>query len=206
MPRIRILGQHTLRLCRQRVEPAPHVRHARRQPNTRITRYRDHAAKPCTRPRTDASVVGPSTRMRRPSDRVMSTRCAETAGPRPAPALCDGAAAHFIGGAPTSTGRKTPSSAVPSGAGTLPDGANRGSFSHLKIRFAFIEYRRATCATETPGVSVCSQIERFSSSHQTRFFRPFFPATAHLKMSTIDGGHYHPLHRPGRAVRPDGYP
>jgi hypothetical protein len=62
---------------------------------------------------------------------------------------------------------------VPSGAGTLPAGANRGSFSHLKIRFAFIEYRRATCATETPGVSVCSQIERFSSSDQTRFFRPF---------------------------------
>jgi len=38
------------------------------------------------------------------------------------------------------------------------------------IRFAFIEYRRATCATEIPGVNVCSQIERFPSSDQRRFF------------------------------------
>jgi len=136
----------------------------------------------------------------------MSTRCAETAGTRPAPALCDGAAATpTIGDAPISTGRKTHSRAAPFGAGTLPDGANLGSFSHLKIRLAFIEYRRATCATETPGVNVCSQIERFSSSDQSRFFKPFFPAITNLKMSTIDGGHYHPLHRPGRAVRPDGY-
>ncbi|MDM7459721.1 MAG: ATP-binding protein, partial [Paracoccus sp. (in: a-proteobacteria)] len=30
---------------------------------------------------------------------------------------------------------------------------------------------------------------RFSSSDQTRFFWPFLPAIAHLKMSTIDGGH-----------------
>ncbi|MDU9005507.1 hypothetical protein, partial [Sedimentitalea todarodis] len=37
---------------------------------------------------------------------------------------------------------------------------------------------------------------------QTRFFCPFFPAITYLKMSTIDGGHYHPLHHAGRAVRP----
>jgi len=46
---------------------------------------------------------------------------------------------------------------------------------------------------------------RFSSSDQTRFFKPFFPAITNLKMSTINGGHYHPLHHAGRAVRPDGY-
>jgi hypothetical protein len=35
----------------------------------------------------------------------------------------------------------------------------------------------------------CVQIDTFSSSDQTRFFCPFFPAIAHLKMSIINGGH-----------------
>jgi len=31
-------------------------------------------------------------------------------------------------------------------------------------------YRRATCATDTPGAQVCAQIDTFSSSDQNRFF------------------------------------
>jgi transposase len=67
-----------VRACRARVEPAPHVRHACRQPHPRIARHRNHAVSPWIRPTTDDNAVGPSTRMRRPSDKVMSTRCAVT--------------------------------------------------------------------------------------------------------------------------------
>ena len=49
-------------------------------------------------------------------------------------------------------------------------GANLGSFNQLWMRLAFIAYRRATCATDTPDTAVCVQIERFSSSDQNRFF------------------------------------
>ena len=49
-------------------------------------------------------------------------------------------------------------------------GANRASRSHLKIRFAFIEYRCATCATETPSADAWRQIKRFSSADQIRRF------------------------------------
>jgi hypothetical protein len=76
-----------------------------------------------------------------------------------------------IGGASTSTGGKTPSKAPAPDAAPFSEGANRGSFNHLKIRFAFIEYRRAIWATETSAVNVCSQINRFSSSDQSRFFK-----------------------------------
>ena len=55
------------------------------------------------------------------------------------------------------------------------------------------EYRRATCATETPGARVCRQIERFSSSDQNRFLCPFLPVIKCLKMSIIDHGHCRPL-------------
>lgn len=54
------------------------IRHASGKPNARIARYRDHAVSPWIRPTTDDKAVGPSTRTRRPSDRVMSTRCALT--------------------------------------------------------------------------------------------------------------------------------
>ncbi len=40
----------------------------------------------------------------------------------------------------------------------------------LGIKLAFIAYRRATCATETPGAHVCAQMDTFSSSDQNRFF------------------------------------
>ncbi|MDO5758026.1 MAG: hypothetical protein Q4P24_11005, partial [Rhodobacterales bacterium] len=42
--------------------------------------------------------------------------------------------------------------------------------------------RRATCAPKTPGVNVCAQIVRLSSSEQTRFFSPFFPTITYLKI------------------------
>ena len=40
--------------------------------------------------------------------------------------------------------------------------ANRESRSHFWIKLAFIEYRRATCATETPATRACAQIKCFS--------------------------------------------
>ncbi len=58
----------------------------------------------------------------------------------------------------------------------------------MKIRLEFIEYRGAICATEMPGTSVWLQIDRFSSSDQNRFFWPFFPAMACLKMSIFGQG------------------
>ena len=74
---------------------------------------------------------------------------------------------------------------------------------HLKIRLAFIAYRHATCATETSGAVVCRQIDRFSSSDQSRLVRR---ATRNPIVSTIQSGHYRTLYGRGRAVRPDGYP
>ena len=41
----------------------------------------------------------------------------------------------------------------------------------MKTTFAFSAWRRATCATETPGATVCRQIDRFSSTVQSRFVR-----------------------------------
>lgn len=62
-------------------EPSTHVRDPGRQPDPRVARHRDHVIRPSTSPRTDASAVGPSTTTRRPSDSVMSTRCARTESP-----------------------------------------------------------------------------------------------------------------------------
>ena len=99
-----------------------------------------------------------------------------------------------------STGRKGVASAA---ASTLScSGEKRGSFSHLKIRFAFITYRRATCATDTPGINAYAQIKRFSASNQNRFF----PTMTRLKMSTIDGGHYQALPTRSRPPTLDAYP
>ena len=76
--------------------------------------------------------------------------------------------------------------------------------NHLKIRFTFIAYRRATCATETPGPRVCWQIERFSSSVQRRCLRGRAMKKC-SKVSTINGGHYpHPPDH-GRWGSPDAY-
>ena len=99
-----------------------------------------------------------------------------------------------------STGRKGVASAA---ASTLScSGEKRGSFSYLKIRFAFITYRRATCATDTPGINACARIKRFSASNQNRFF----PTMTRLKMSTIDGGHYQALPTRSRPPTLDAYP
>lgn len=78
MPGIRIFGQHLLRLRCQCVEAPPHIRHARRKPRPRVARRRGYAVRPCTNPTTEASEVGPSIRIRRPSDSVMPIRCEDS--------------------------------------------------------------------------------------------------------------------------------
>ncbi len=84
-------------------------------------------------------------------------------------ALGDRPAAGVCSFATISIGRKRASS---DGAGTKAgSGAKRGSRSHLKIKLALTAYRCATCATETPGAAVWKQIDRFSSSDQSRFVR-----------------------------------
>jgi hypothetical protein len=51
-----------------------------------------------------------------------------------------------------------------------------------------ISFSLRTCDF-TPETRACVQIDRFSSSDQTRFRGFFLPAIAHLKISNIDGGH-----------------
>jgi hypothetical protein len=50
---------------------------ARSQPDPRVGGNRDQTARPYTRLTTAVNAVGPSIKMRRPSDRVMSTRLAD---------------------------------------------------------------------------------------------------------------------------------
>ena len=71
-----------------------------------------------------------------------------------------------------------------------------------KIKLAFIANRRATSATEISGAVVCRQIDRFSSSDQSRRVRRTIGAPV---MSAIPSGHYPTLFKPGRAARPDAY-
>src|SRR5690606_27197468 len=100
---IRILGQDLFSLRRQCVEATPHVRHAGREPHPRIARHRDHAIRPCTSPTTDDSAVDPSTTTRRPSDSVMSTRCARrVADVAPAVLRLASLATWSMGGSDTS--------------------------------------------------------------------------------------------------------
>lgn len=53
-------------------------------------------------------------------------------------------------------------------AASIRPSAKRASRSHLKIRFALGEYRRATCATDTPRARVFRQIARFASMLERR--------------------------------------
>ena len=143
MSRVRIFRQNLFSLRRQRVEPAPHVRHPSSQPHPRIARHWDHAINPCTRPRTAQSAVGPSTRIRRPSDKVMSTRCAQTPAPYDCDASVFGRVASTNDGSLTSMGKKV---AAPSSSsfGTSPTcGANRGSFSHSDLEVVQERFRCA---------------------------------------------------------------
>ena len=64
---------------------------------------------------------------------------------------------------------------------------------------AFSAYRRATCATETPGAVVCWQIDRFSSTVQSRFVRR---AIGRPIVSAIHGGHYPTLQSPQQGGDP----
>ena len=74
-----------------------------------------------------------------------------------------------------STGRKhgvSPTScSIISGSG-----ANLGSRSHFFIRLVFMAYRRATCATDTPGAHVCAQIDTFSHPTKNAFSDPSYPS------------------------------
>ena len=74
MSRIRIKLQNLLRLGRQSVESAPHVRHPGSQPDPRVGRHGDHGIRPSISASTADSAVVPSTKIRRPSDSVISTR------------------------------------------------------------------------------------------------------------------------------------
>ena len=142
MARIRVIGQQLLRLCGQRVEAPPHSLDASSKPNPRVARNRDHAVSPCICPTTDANDVGPSTRIRRPSDSAMSTRCAKSAGSGSATTSFIRAKAVGLSrqDASISIERKTPARAIHSfGNGPLSSRENCGSLSDLKIRFAFIE-------------------------------------------------------------------
>ena len=77
--RTRILSQYLFSLRRQRVETAAHVRHPDSHPHPSIAWHRNHAISPCTRPRMAENAAGPSTRISRPSDKVVSTRWADIA-------------------------------------------------------------------------------------------------------------------------------
>jgi hypothetical protein len=132
MSRVRIFSQNLFGLCCQRIEPAPHVRHPSRQPNPRVAGHWDHVMILCTRPRTAESAAGPSTRIRRPSDKVMSTRCAQTPTPDGSDAPELGRRTSTSDGSLTSMGRKVapPSS---NGFGTSTRcGANRGILQPLE--------------------------------------------------------------------------
>src|SRR3954454_21532265 len=78
----------------------------------------------------------------------------------------------------TSTGRNTGFTS------TTETDANRGAFSHLKIRLAF---SACPCATETPGPLVSPQIERFSSALQRRYLRRLGIAPGN-RMSPLPSG------------------
>ena len=65
-----------MRLCLPAL-PQAMDRHAFK-PYPRVRRHRDQGISPSTKAKTADSAVLPSTRIRRPSDSVISTRCAET--------------------------------------------------------------------------------------------------------------------------------
>ncbi len=127
MSRIRILSEFLFGLHRQRVESAPHIRQADCEPHPRVARRRDHAVSRWIRPTTEDNAVGPSTRIRRPSDRVMSTRCALTAQQRGSSASCASAEPLFSsGGASISTGRKYSQPRLQRQMRYFPQGQNGG--------------------------------------------------------------------------------
>ena len=96
-----------------------------------------------------------SNSIRRPSDNVMSTRCTETGPVKVGVETCISARA----------GRNSASRASSTSPATSAD-ENRGSRTHLWIRLAFIEYRRATCATNTSAAA--SGHESRASRHPTK--------------------------------------
>ena len=166
--RIRILRHNALGQFRQAIKLLAHVRHASGKPYLRFCRNRDHTIDSSTKAKTAGNAVAPSTNMRRPSDKVISTRCANSRA-----SDTDGDIGNRVAGDETtpsiSTGRKAGTSSI-SRTSSEKSVANRGSRSHLWIKLAFIEYQRATCATEMPATRACAQIEYFSSSDQYRFF------------------------------------
>lgn len=161
----RILLQCPLGLSRQSGKSAPHVRDPGGQPDFRVRRNWDHADSPLIKRERASGSKAPFTRSRCPPERSISIEQPVTARPSDGGRLSTGAWSTI------STGKKQGSAfAMVSGSG-----AKRGSRSHLKIRFAFIAYRRATCATDMSGAVAWKQIDRFSSSAQSRFVRRAIP-------------------------------
>lgn len=137
LPGIGIKFQNVLSLSRQCVKPPPHICNPCGMPNTRVAGDRGQTASPRTRLSTTVNALGPSTRMRRPSNRVMSTRLADTDQ-----VVGDGTFGQTGSWTvlPTiSTGRNTASS-----PGASATGAKRGSFCQVWIIFAFTAYLRVT--------------------------------------------------------------
>ena len=155
--RIRILRHNALGQFRQAIKLLAHVRHASGKPYLRLCRKRDQTINPSTKAKTAGNAVAPSTNMRRPSDSVMSTRCTD----RKASSAGGGTDVRDESTPSISTGRKADTSSI-SRTSSETSAANRGSRSHLWIKLAFIEYRRATCATETLATRACAQIVCFS--------------------------------------------
>ncbi len=138
--RMRIATQALRDPQRQRVHPAPHVRHAGREPDPRPARNRDRrrSGTPSTRDSAAAS-TSRSTVTREPSARAISIR------PEADGSISGAAGSSLAGAAPsgeeTTTGTKPPTTRA----------SSRYWRRQLKTGCAFTSYRRATTETEIPG-------------------------------------------------------
>ena len=74
MARVRITLKNLLRLSRQPVKPAPHVRHTRSKPDLCIRQYGDHATSPRASSRTNPASTPSLTLSLRPFSSVISIR------------------------------------------------------------------------------------------------------------------------------------
>ena len=160
---------------RQRVHPAPHVRHAGREPDPRPARNRDRrrSGTPSTRDSAAAS-TSRSTVTREPSARAISIR------PEADGSISGAAGSSLAGAAPsgeeTTTGTKPPTTRARS----------RYWRRQLKTGCAFTSCRRAATETETPGRQLSATTRRFRASlHRRRRPRPSTPEPDRSAVSDI---------------------